>query len=235
MMRTALIALPLALATAAPALADDTAPPSWTRLDVSATGEVDRTPDLATITAGVVTQSARAADAMSANAQKMAAAIAALKQAGIADKDIATASLSLQPQYRYGDNQPPVLTGYQASNQLSIRFHDLARTGAILDALVAQGINQIGGPDLSVEHPGAALDEARTQAIADARARAQLYARAAGMSVARIVRISEQGSGGPIQPPRPMMMMARAEKASTPIEAGSQTLRVTVNVTFELK
>ena len=239
-MRLALIALPLALplglAVAAPALADDSgAAPQWTRLDLVATGEAERTPDLATITAGVVTQAGRAADAMSANAQKMAAAIAALKRAGIADRDVSTASLSLQPQYRYGDNQPPVLTGYQASDQLTIRFRDLKRAGPILDALVAQGINQIGGPDLSVEHPEAALDEARAQAIAQARARAQLYARAAGMSVARIVTIAEQGGGGPVQPPRPMMMMARAEKADTAILAGSQSLQVTVNVTFELR
>ena len=233
-MRNSIILLALAALPAA-AFADPAAVRAPTRLDIVATGEVTRTPDLATITAGVVTQATKASEAMAANARAMSAAIAALKLAGIADKDIATASLSLQPQFRYGDNQPPVLTGYQASNQLSIRFHDLGRAGAILDALVAQGINQIDGPSLSVEHPEAALDEARAQAIATARARAELYARAAGMRVARIATISEAGSSTP-SPVRPMMAMRmKADAAPTPIEAGSQELDITVNVGFDLE
>ena len=111
----------------------------------------------------------------------------------------------------------------------------MTRAGPILDALVAQGINQIGGPDFAVEDPAAALDEARVQAIAKARARAALYARAAGMSVARIVAISETGGYSPPQPPRPMLMMARADKASTQLSPGEEKIGVTLNVTFELR
>ena len=219
----------------AAAIADPLPSRASTKLDIVATGEAVRVPDLATITAAVVTQAAKAIDAMAANARAMTAAIAALRHAGIADKDIATATLNLQPQFRYGDNQPPVLTGYQASDQLSIRFHDIARAGAILDALVGQGINQIDGPSLSVEHPDAALDEARAQAIAIARGRAELYAKAAGMRVARIAAISESGMSAP-GPIRPMMAMRmKADVAPTPIEAGSQNLDVTVNVSFELE
>jgi uncharacterized protein YggE len=222
------------LGIAAPVRAD---PPALagTRLDVGASGEVTRQPDIATLSAGVVTQAGSAASAMADNARRMAAATAALRRAGIADKDIRTATLSLQPQYRYADNQPPVITGYQASNTLSVTFRDIARAGTILDTLVGQGVNQISGPDFAVEHPEAALDEARADAIHAAQARAQLYAKATGLSVRRIVSISESGGEFP-QPPRPMvMMMARAKSADTELAPGDQKLSVSVQVTFELQ
>ncbi|SNS57528.1 hypothetical protein SAMN06295912_109100 [Sphingomonas laterariae] len=206
-----------------------------TRLDIVAEGEVTRVPDIATISAGVVTQAPTAGAAMTENANRMAAVVAALKKAGVADRDIQTSTLNLNPQYRYGDNKPPVITGYQASNQVSIRFRDVKRSGAILDTLVAQGANQINGPSLSVDKPETALDEARAAAIRTARARATLYAEAAGLRVKRILAISEQGGG--YQPPMPVpMMMARAEKAAdTAVEAGEQKLAVSVSVSFELE
>jgi len=225
----ALAALPAA-AQAAPER-----PVDGTRLDVSAEGEVNLPPDIVTIGAGVVTQAPGAAAAMAENAKRMSATIAALRKAGVADRDIRTSTLSLSPQYRYDKDVPPVITGYQASNQVNVRFRDVARAGAVLDALVAVGANQIDGPAFEVEHPDAALDEARTQAIARARARADLYARAAGLRVKRILSISE--SGGGYQPPRPMAMMAmaRMDKAETPIAAGEQKLAVNVAVSFELE
>jgi uncharacterized protein YggE len=229
------ILLPLAaLALAAPALAEvATTPITGTELDVSATGTATRTPDLAIISAGVVTQAARAGEAMSANAKAMAAAVAALKRAGVADRDIQTQSISLQPQYRYGDNLPPVLTGYQASNRVTVRIRDMAGTGSVIDALVGAGANQIEGPTLTVDHPEAALDEARTRAFATARTRADLYARATGLTVRRIVKISESEASSPIV--RPMAMMMRAKAAdTTPVEAGEQELSVTLSVVFEL-
>lgn len=232
-MKTLLLPL-AALAIAAPALADvTTVPIAGTELDISATGTSTRTPDIATISAGVVTQAARAGDAMAANTKAMSATVAALKHAGVADRDIQTQSINLQPQYRYGDNQPPVLTGYQASNRVSVRLRDLKGAGGVIDALVGAGANQIDGPTLSVEHPEAALDEARAKALATARARADLYAKAAGMTVRRIVRISESENAPPIV--RPMAMMARAKGAdSTPVEAGEQELSVNLSVVFEL-
>ncbi|XHS02459.1 SIMPL domain-containing protein [Sphingomonas sp. DBB INV C78] len=206
-----------------------------TRLDIVAEGAVSRVPDIATINAGVVTQGVTAAAAMSENAGRMSAVVAALKQAGVADRDIQTSTLSLSPQYRYAENKPPVITGYQASNQVTVRFRDVKRSGAILDALVAQGANQINGPNLSIDKPEAALDEARAAAIRTARARANLYAEASGLRVKRILAISEQAGG--FQPPMPMpMMMARAEKAAdTAVEAGEQKLGVTLTVSFELE
>jgi len=230
----------LAAATAGAAAAQPPMGPmpmAGTRLTIRAEGEVNRVPDIATISAGVVTQAPTADAAMAENARRMAAATAALRKAGLADRDIRTASLSLQPQYRYANNQPPVLTGYQASNQLSIRFRDVKRAGAIVDALVGQGINQINGPEFSVDQPEAALDEARAEAVRVARARAEVYAKAAGLGVARILSISEGGEERP--PARPMMMMARAaaapEMADTAIEPGEQKLSVSVTVSFELK
>jgi len=225
--------LPLIALAAAPAFADiTTAPISGTELDVSATGMSMRTPDLATISAGVVTQAAKAGDAMAANAKAMAATIAALKRAGIADRDIQTQSISLQPQYRYGDNQPPVLTGYQASNRVAVRLRDIGRAGGVIDALVAAGANQIEGPTLSVDHPETALDEARAKALATARTRAELYAKAAGLTVRRIVRISESEGAPPIVRPMAMMMAKRGD--ATQVEAGEQELTVTLSVVFEL-
>ena len=95
-----------------------------------------------------------------------------MRRAGGADRDVQTSAISLNPQYRYGENVPPVITGYQAANQVSIRFRDVKRSGAILDTLVAQGANQITGPSFDLDQPDAALDEARGQAVAKARARA---------------------------------------------------------------
>ncbi|WP_116092418.1 SIMPL domain-containing protein [Sphingomonas crusticola] len=227
------ILLPLALLAATPALADVTTTPiAGTELDVSATGIATRTPDLMVINAGVVTQANKAGEAMRANAAAMTTTEAALKRAGVADRDIQTQSINLQPQYRYGDNVPPVLTGYQASNRVSVRLRDLNNAGSVLDALVAAGANQIDGPTLSVDRPESALDEARAKALAIARTRAELYAKAAGLRVRRIVRISESDGAPPVVRP---MMMSRAKAAdATPVEAGEQELTVTLSVVFEL-
>ncbi len=208
---------------------------SGTRLDVSAEGAVTRAPDIATISAGVVTQALTASAAMQENASRMSATVAALKAAGVADRDIQTASLSLSPQYRYAENKAPEITGYQASNQVSVRFRDVKRAGKILDTLVAQGANQINGPVFSVEKADAAIDEARVAAIKTARARADLYAQAAGLKVKRILSISESQGYAPPPYPVPMMMSARAEKADTAIEPGEQKLSVNVSVSFELE
>ena len=208
---------------------------SGTRLDVVATGEVNRVPDLAIINAGVVTRGASATQAIGQNAERMKRVVAALRRAGVAERDIQTSSINLNPEYRYGENQPPVLTGYQASNQVTVRFRDIGESGRILDALVAEGANQINGPTLTIDRPDAALDQARVDALAKARARAQLYAQATGKRVGRIVAISESGDGFP-HPPRPMAMMAEARGAAdTQIIPGEQTLSVTLSVSFELE
>ncbi|KQN39484.1 hypothetical protein ASG37_07965 [Sphingomonas sp. Leaf407] len=240
MLRSALI---LAAIAATPATAQQATPPApmaaWpadaTLLDVTAEGKATRKPDIATIRAGVVSQAPTAAAALADNAQRMTRVVAALRRAGVADRDLQTAQIQLQPQYRYAENQPPAITGYQASNSVAIRFRDVAKSGTILDALVAQGANQIDGPTLSVEAADAALDEARTDAIRRARGRAELYARAAGLRVDRILTIAEGGASFP-QPPMPMMARMSVQRdEATPIVAGEQELTASVSVRFVLR
>jgi uncharacterized protein YggE len=205
-----------------------------TRLDISASGEVTRVPDLAIISAGVVTRSASASGAIQQAAARMARVRDALRQAGLADRDIQTSNLSLNPEYTYVNNQPPKLNGYTASNQVSVRFRDIANAGAILDALVKEGANQINGPNLTIDKPEAALDEARAKAVATGRARAELYARSLGMRIVRVVSISESGGYSP-PPPVPAMMVERAQAADSKIDPGEQKLQVNLAMTFELQ
>ena len=207
-----------------------------TRLDVTATGEVNRVPDLAIISAGVVTKAATASGALQQAAARMQRVRAALKGAGIEDRDIQTSNISLNPEYRYENNQAPQLTGYTASNQVSVRFRDIANSGKILDALVREGANQINGPTLTIDKPEAALDEARVKATAAGRARAELYARSLGMRVARIVAVSESGSSFPVPPPMPMMARGMAAQAAeSKIDPGEQKIEVNLAMTFELQ
>lgn len=204
-----------------------------TRLDIVATAEVSRVPDIATVSAGVVSRSSNAAGALGDSAAKMNRMIASLKHAGIAEADIQTSNISLNPEYRYPENQPPQLVGYSATNTVKVRFHNITNAGKILDALVSEGGNQINGPVFAVEHPDEALDEARTKAITLGRARAELYAHSLGLRVLRVVSVNEE-EGGNILPQGPVMMEARAVPA-TKIVAGEQALRVSVAMTFELQ
>lgn len=225
-----------ALPAAPSASVEPLVPARGTILDVSAEGRTTRVPDLATIRAGVVSQAPTAAAALADNAQRMARVVAALKRAGIADRDLATANVGLSPQYRYTEGQSPAITGYQATNTISIRFRDVAKAGGVLDTLVAQGANQIDGPNLSIDKPEAALDEARTDAVKRARARADLYAAAAGMKVARVISIAEAGQDAGSPGPQPVFM-ARAMKAeaASDIAPGEKDVTVTLSVRFLLQ
>lgn len=207
-----------------------------TRLDINATGEATRIPDVAVISAGVVTRASTATAALEQNSAQMNRVRAALKRAGIADRDIQTSNISLNPEYRYADNQPPALTGYTASNQVNVRFRDIRNTGKILDALVAEGANQLNGPNLTIDEPEAALDEARSKALAVGRARAELYARSLGMRVVRLVAVTESGGGYAPPPPMPVAVMAaRGERDYAKIDPGEQKLSVSLGMTFELQ
>jgi hypothetical protein len=206
-----------------------------TRLDVNATGEVTRVPDVAIISAGVVSRSATATGALQDTADRMNRVLAALKRSGVEDRDIQTSNVSLNPEYRYVENQPPQLVGYSASNTVTVRFRDIRNSGKILDALVGQGANQINGPSLTVDKPEAALDEARAKAIAMGRARAELYARSLGLRVVRVVSVNESGGNYPVPPPVPMYARAEMAQAKTSIEPGEQKLQVNLMLTFELQ
>ncbi|HEX3423629.1 MAG TPA: SIMPL domain-containing protein [Sphingomicrobium sp.] len=225
-----------AAASASPAVAQQssiTQTIAGTRLDINATGETTRVPDIAIITAGVVARSPSATGAIQDSADRIQKVLAALKRAGVEDRDIQTSSVSLNPEYRYPQDQSPKLVGYTASNQLTIRFRDIRSSGKILDALVSEGANQINGPTLTIDKPEAALEEARAKAVETGRARAELYARSLGLRVVRIVSVSE--SGGYSVPAPPVPMLARAEMANTNIEPGEQKLQVSLAMTFELQ
>lgn len=240
-MKTILAALMLGVASLPGAAAAQSVPVigqtiAGTRLDVSAMGEATRVPDIAIVSAGVVTRAATARAALEQNAARMERVRAALKRAGIGDRDIQTSNISLNPEYRYVQDQPPRLVGYTASNQVNVRFRDIAKTGDILDALVAEGANQINGPNLTIDKPEEAQDEARTKALGVGRARAELYARALGMRVVRLLSVSESGGGYPVPPPMPVMMEARAQAGNaTKIDPGEQKVQVTLSMVFELQ
>ncbi len=210
-------------------------PIGGTRHDIIATGEVSRVPDVAVISAGVVSRASTATAALSDSADRMGRVLDALKRAGVAERDVQTSNVSLNPEYRYPQDQSPQLVGYTASNTVTIRFRDIRSSGKILDALVKEGANQINGPTLEVDKPESALDEARTKAIASGRARADLYARSLGMRVVRVVSINEGASYAAPPPPPPMMMATRGERDQTKIVPGEQKLQVNLAMTFELQ
>ncbi|MEE7547003.1 SIMPL domain-containing protein [Xanthomonas sp. Kuri4-1] len=232
-----LLALTIATGTAMTAHAQTAPsyaiPSDGTLLNVSAEAEARRVPDVASLSAGVVTQAADGNTAMRQNAEQMSKVMAAIKGAGIADKDIQTSGVNLNPQYTYKDGEAPKINGYQASNTVSLKVRDITRLGKVLDALAAQGANQINGPSFEIDQPEPAYDEARLAALKKAQARAETYAKSLGLKVRRIVSISE-GRGGGVRPV--MMMSARAAKAEadTPIAPGESTLSVNLDVTFEL-
>ena len=229
-----------ALLAAAPAAAQTVVTPALdgTRLDVVATGEVTRVPDIMRINAGVMTQAPTASEAIRQNASRMESVRAALRRAGVADRDIQTSSINLSPEWRYVENRTPEFVGYRAHNSVNVRFRDIANAGRILDALVEAGANQIDGPMLYIERPETALDEARTRALAIARERAELYARALGMRVKRVLSVSEAGMGYFPPPPVAMargMVAGQDSSANVQVDPGEQVLTASLTVSFELE
>ena len=207
-----------------------------TTLSISAEGSVNREPDIAFLNAGVQTQGDTAEAAMSANATAMNGVFDALTAANVDRKDMQTSNFSLQPQYDYSNRsngQPPRLTGYQASNQLTVRVRDLDNLGQTMDALVGAGGNTFSGLRFALEDDRAAKNAARDIAMKEAISRAELYAAASGYEVARVVTISESGGYSP--QPMAMMAQARSVESATPIASGEVGYSVSVNVTFELR
>ena len=228
-----------ALAQSAPSV---TIAPGNTLLTVSADGRSVRTPDLAVFTAGVTSQAKTAGAALSANAADMNRVVAALKRAGIADRDIQTSNLSLNPIYappiqrpdgQY-EQQEQRIIGYNATNTVTVRQRKLSEFGRVIDTLVEAGANQVNGPSFQMDEPDAATDEARLEAMKKARARAELYAKAAGLRVVRILSISESGGYNPGPPVVFARMAADSEAAPSPVAAGEIQLNANVTVMFEL-
>lgn len=203
-------------------------------LTMTGQGEVKAAPDQVSVSAGVTTSAPTAAAALATNTRQMATVFAALTRLGVADKNIQTTNFSVSPQYAGGaNNEPPRLTGYQVNNEVQLLLTDVSKLGAALDALVSAGANQMNGITFSIQDPAPLLTRARADAVADATARAQTYAKAAGVTLGPIQSISEGGEAAP----RPVMyapMMLRASKA-VPVAAGQQSVSADVTIIWALQ
>lgn len=226
----------LALGLAAPAaMAQESCGPMHgpSRLTVTGEGQSRVAPDLATVQLGVTTQAESASDAMRQNAEAQSAVIAALREAGLAEADIQTSGLNLNPLMRYGDGVAPEVTGYQASNIVTVRVAEMERLGEVLDAIVAAGANEIQGIQFTREDGADTLDEARREAVEDARRKAEVMAEAAGVTLGPIMVLRDVPQNGGM--PRPMMRMEAAmADASTPVQPGEMSMAAQVEIEFAL-
>ncbi len=200
-------------------------------VSVSATGSVIAEPDVAKISAGVVTEADSAKDALSRNSVVMTKLIDGLKTVGIQPKDIQTTTINVEPRYTQPkDGRVATINGYRVVNQARLTVHDVKRLGDVLDQAIALGANQINHIAFDIANPEMLKDEARKQAMENARRRGELYARAAGGQLGPVLRISES-----VGEPHPMPGGRMAMKASVPIEAGTRSLEVEVHVTYALR
>lgn len=219
------LCLVAALSLAAPALADTHAP----LITVTGTGTVNAPPDIATLMIGVTTQADTAAAALAANSTALDGVLARLTTAGIAQRDMQTSSLSINPNWTGYDSSAPVISGFVASNQLTVTVRDLSILGNVLDAAVQDGANTLNGLTFAVADPSPLLDDARRAAVADARLKAELLAEAAGVTLGPITSISETTvSDGP----GPMF---RAEmSAAVPVMTGEVGMSASVTINYEI-
>ncbi|MCA1454865.1 SIMPL domain-containing protein [Bradyrhizobium sp. BRP22] len=227
-----LIALAALALAASPALAQTVPPPA---ISVNGEATISAVPDQAEIDAGVTSEAKTAREASDINNAAMGKVLLALKGAGIDEKDYQTARLSLQPQYPSGPTSrpgPATISGYRATNRVTIKVRDITKIAGLIDVLVGAGANEIGGIGFIVSQASKLLDDAREKAIADARRKAEIYARAAGVTLGDALSISE---GGP--PPTPFFRgkVAAPMAASAPVAPGEETLSVTVNVSWAIK
>ena len=212
----------------ASALAQTVPPPA-----VSVTGEatVSVAPDQAQIEGGVTSDARTAREASEANNAAMNKVMQALKGAGIEERDTQTSRLSLQPQYAPNRTGTSPITGYRASNRVTIRLRDVTKVANVIDVLAGAGANDIGGINFTVSQPSKHLDEAREKAVADARRKAEIYAKAAGVTLGESLSISEEGAPAPLFRGK----MAAPMAAGAPVAQGEETLSVTVNVSWAIK
>ncbi|MCV3737967.1 SIMPL domain-containing protein [Rhizobium sp. TRM96647] len=233
------LAAALTAAAAAPVLAQETRPREPV-ITVTGEGRADVAPDMAVVDLGVVKDGKTAREALDANNAAMAEVMKALKDAGIAERDLQTSGFVINPQYQFpqgdgNENKPPVLVGFQVSNMLSVRIRDLAKLGTILDQTVTLGVNQSGGIRFTNDKPEAAISEARKKAVEDGIARARELTSAAGIDIGKVLEISETSYRAQ---PMPMMRAAMAKDfapEAVPVAAGENSYSVTVTMTFELK
>ncbi|WP_299592085.1 SIMPL domain-containing protein [uncultured Microbulbifer sp.] len=206
-----------------------------TLVSISAQGEASQAPDTANLSTGVITEADSSNEAMRANAEQMDKLMKAIKKAGIDEKDVQTSGISLNPRYDYQTNREREIVGYQARNTVNITVRKLDELSKVIDALTADGANQLHGPSFSIAEPEPLLAEAREKALQQAQARAASYAESLGTKVRRIVSISEGNQGGMPRPMVRMEMAAAKDSASTPIAPGESSVSVNLELVFELE
>jgi hypothetical protein len=222
-MRIVLIALAIALSLDAPAWAAEIE----RHVTVGGEATVAVAPDTAIIRIGVTSQGKNAREASEANARQITGVLAAIKASGINDRDIQTSRLSLQPQYDANKPGNARLTGFLVTNQLTVKIHDIGKLPDILDRAIAAGANEMSGIEFAVSQQSHLLDQARAEAVADARRKAELYAQAAGAKLGPVLQITDESAS----PPRPIQAM---RASAVPVAPGEQMLRVAVTVSYAL-
>jgi uncharacterized protein YggE len=226
------LAAALAASAQAPAAADPPVPASRV-LTMQGEGTVGAAPDMAEVSAGVTTMAQTAAAALAANTARMKKMFAAIAKLGVPEKNVQTVAFSIFPQYGdSADNAPRRLIGYRVNNEVLLRLDDPERLGAALDALVAAGANQVDRVGYSIKDAAPLLSRARAAAVADARAKAQTYAMAAGVSLGPILSIRE--TGGPSPMPVPRMAPMALNGMPPPMAGGEEKVSASVSITWEI-
>jgi hypothetical protein len=229
----ALALLFAALPAAGQALADEHEAPKRT-ITITGKGSVKAAPDKVSVSAGVESQAPTAKEALAKNTEAMTRVVETLKAAGIAPEDIQTTTFNVGPRYDTSDDKrPPRIVGYTVTNSVFVTTHDLGKLGTILDQLVSAGANSIGGIAFDIDKPEEKQNEARKAAMADAIAKAKLYVEAAGAELGPVMTIAEQGGYVPRSFGAPMAESVAAKPV--PIEPGTESVDIEVQVTWELK
>lgn len=230
MSRSMLLFLVLLLLPFTGASADDARVPEIPFIQVLGEGSVSISPDLAVLDVGVLSQAVTAAAALRENSQAMGRLTGLLKAQGIAARDVQTRGFEVQPVYERPEHGAPHVAGYRVSNRVQVRVRDLERLGALLDAVVAEGANQVGGIVFQVAEPAPLLERARREAVSDARRQARVYAETAEVRLGRLLALEE--TGGP-SPPLQALSMQRMEHA-VPLAPGELTFRLQVRLRYEI-
>jgi uncharacterized protein YggE len=239
LIRTAAVALLFFLAVVTPAQAEQQEP--YPRILVSGQGSADIAPDMAVLQLTVTREAATARAALDANSAAMAEVLKALRAEGVAERDLQTTNFSIQPKYVYpsqksqAEDKSPRIVGYTVRNGLSVRVRELGKLGGIMDKSVTLGVNEGGNILFTNDDPAAAIEQARARAVADAMAKAKALATAAGVTLGKVLELSEQShQPGPVPMVRGEMMMARAAD-SVPVAAGENSYKVTVNLSYGIE
>lgn len=222
--------------------------PATDTITVTGAGQASLPPDVARISFTVQNTKVSVSDAQAATTKQANAAIDFVKKQGVADKDVKTLSYNISPQYSYPNpcvggalcpvyNGTPKITGYQVSETVQVTVRDLSTVGAFLSGLGQLEVQNISGPNFTLDDPTMAYDAARADAIAKAKAQASLLSKQLGASLGKIVNFSESSGGN--YPPYPMaygLGGADSKSVAAPtIPAGENTYNVSVSITYEIR